>query len=104
MKAKRNADAAKFCEEQLQRFPGNGTLHRLAARAYAGMDRKLKQHYHQGEFYAWLGNPKLAIDQLQLALRAGDANFYESSVVETRLRELRRDVAEQQKEGFGRQG
>jgi predicted Zn-dependent protease len=104
MKAKRNADAAKFCEEQLQRFPGNGTLHRLAARAYAGMDRKLKQHYHQGEFYAWLGNSKLAIDQLQLALRAGDANFYESSVVETRLRELRREVAEQQKEGFGRQG
>ncbi|HEX4883532.1 MAG TPA: M48 family metalloprotease [Casimicrobiaceae bacterium] len=104
MKAKRHADAAAFCEEQLQRFPGNGTLHRLAARAYAGLDRKLKQHYHQGEYYAWLGNLKLAIDQLQLASRSGDANFYESSVVEVRLRALRREIAEQQKEGFGRQG
>lgn len=104
IKRKRFADAAKFCEDQLQRFPGNGTLHRLAARAYAGLDRKLKQHYHQGEYYAWVGNLRLAVDQLQLASRAGDANFYESSVVETRLRALRREIAEQQKEGFGRQG
>jgi predicted Zn-dependent protease len=104
IRAKRFADAARFCEEQLQRFPGSGTLHRIAARAYASLDRKLKQHYHQGEYYAWLGNLRLAIDQMQIATRAGDANFYESSVVEVRLRALRREVAEQQKEGFGRQG
>jgi predicted Zn-dependent protease len=104
VKGKRYADAARFCEEQLQRFGGDGRLHRIAARAYAGMDRKLKQHYHQGEYYAWLGNLRGAVDQLQLAQRSGDANFYESSVVETRLRTLRREIAEQQKEGFGRQG
>jgi predicted Zn-dependent protease len=104
VKAGRYADAAKFCEEQLVRFPGNGHLHRTAARAYAGLDRKLKQHYHQAEYYAWLGNLRGAVDQLQLASRAGDANFYEASVVETRLRALRREIAEQQKEGFGRQG
>ena len=104
VKAGRNADAAKFCEEQLVRFPGDGTLHRTAARAYAGLGRKLKEHYHQGEYYAWLGNLRGAVDQLQLASRAGDANFYESSVVETRLRVLRREIVEQQKEGFGKQG
>jgi beta-barrel assembly-enhancing protease len=63
----------------------------------------LKQHYHQGEYYYWLGGLKLAIDQLELATKAGDANFYESSVVDTRLRAFRRELTEQAKEGFGRQ-
>ena len=104
LKAGRHADAAKFCETQLLRFNGDGRLHRIAAQAYAGLNRKLKQHYHLGEYYAWLGNLPGAVDQMQLASRAGDANFYESSVVETRLRALRREIAEQQREGFGRQG
>ena len=102
IRAKRPAEAASFIETQLQRFPGDGRLHRTAARAYADLDKRLKQHYHQGEFYAWRGDLRGAIVQCELALRAGDANFYDSSVVETRLRELRREVAEQQKEGFGR--
>lgn len=102
--AKRPADAAKFVEAQLQRFPGNGSLHRLAARAYADLGKRMKQHFHQGEFYAWRGDFKGAIVQMELAIKAGDSNFYESSVVETRLREIRREIAEQQKEGFGRDG
>ena len=102
LKAKRPAQAASFIEAQLLRFPGDGRLHRTAARAYADLDKRLKQHYHQGEFYAWRGDLKGAIVQCELALKAGDANFYDSSVVETRLREFRREVAEQQKEGFGR--
>jgi predicted Zn-dependent protease len=102
LRAKRPAQAASFIESQLLRFPGDGRLHRTAARAYADLNKRLKQHYHQGEFYAWRGDLKGAIVQCELALKAGDANFYDSSVVETRLREFRREVAEQQKEGFGR--
>ena len=104
LEAKRASDAAKFVEAQLLRFPGNGLLHRIAARSYAHLGKGLKQHFHQGEFYAWHGDLKGAIVQLELAVKAGDANFYEASVVETRLRELRRESAEQQKEGFGRSG
>jgi beta-barrel assembly-enhancing protease len=104
LRAKRTANAVTFIEAQLLRFPGNGRLHRMAARAYADLGKPLKQHFHQGEFYAWRGDLKGAIVQLELAIKAGDANFYESSVVETRLRELRREIAEQQKEGFGRNG
>jgi predicted Zn-dependent protease len=39
-----------------------------------------------------------AIDQLQHAQKAGDANFYEQSVIEARLRELRKRLLEEQKE------
>lgn len=102
LKAGRPAQASAFAEAQLQRFPQNGPLHEIAAKAYAAQGRSLKQHHHLGEYYAWMGNLRLAIDQLELAIKAGDANFYESSVVETRLRALRLEQAEQQKEGFGR--
>ena len=70
----RYEEAAKFCESQLLRFNGDGRLHRVAAQAYAGLQRPMRQHYHQGEYYAWLGNLRAAVDQLQLASQMGDGN------------------------------
>jgi predicted Zn-dependent protease len=104
MKAKRPAEAAAFAEQQLGRFPGDGPLHQIAARAYADQNMRLKQHEHLGEFYAWAGNLPLAIVQLELAAKAGDGNFYQVSVVESRLRKLRADQAELQQNAFGRAG
>jgi len=104
IRAGRNADAAAAAERELLRFSGDGTLHRHAARAYSALGSRTKHHYHQGEYYAWHGNLRAAIVQMELAVKAGDANFYEHSVVETRLRTLRREVAEQQKEAFARNG
>jgi predicted Zn-dependent protease len=82
----------------------DGPLHQVAARAYAALDKKLMQHKHQGEFYAWQGNLKGAVDQFELASKANDGDFYQLSVVDTRLRALKREVVEQQKAGFGRSG
>ena len=56
----------------------------------------MQQYRHQGEFYAWQGDLKGAVVQLELAAKAGDGDFYQSSVVETRLRALRRELTEQQ--------
>jgi predicted Zn-dependent protease len=55
LKGKRPAEAAAFVETQLQRFPGDGPLHQVAARAYAEQNMRLLEHQHQGEFYAWAG-------------------------------------------------
>ena len=104
IKAGRPAEASAFVEHELARFPGEGPLHEIAARAYAAQDKRLKQHEHQGEFYAWIGNLPLAVDQFQLAARAGDGDFYQLSVVETRLRVLRQEMSEQQRAGFSRSG
>ncbi|MCC6196379.1 MAG: M48 family metallopeptidase [Burkholderiales bacterium] len=104
LKAKRPAEAAAFAEQQLQRFPGNGPLHQIAARAYAEQNMRLKEHEHQGEYYAWMGNLPLAIGQLELAAKAGDGNFYQVSVVESRLKKLRAEMAELQRNAFGRTG
>jgi len=104
MRAGRNADAARFCEHALERFPADGPLHLVAARAYGAMGQDLMQHRHQGEYYAWQGNLKGAVDQLELAAKAKDGDFYQASVVDARLRALRREAADQQKSGFAQAG
>ena len=58
--------------------------------------RGMQQYRHQAEFYAWQGDLRGAVVQLELAAKAGDGDFYQASVVETRLRALRRELAEQQ--------
>ena len=91
----RPADAAKFLEAELVRFPTNGPLHGIAARAYGQLGQKTQEHRHQAELYAWQGDLKGAITQLELATKANDGDFYQYSVVETRLRTLRRDLDDQ---------
>jgi len=104
VKAGRPADAAAFAERELRRFPDDGLLHQIAAKAYAAQSLRLKQYEHQGEYYAWLGNLRLAIDQYEQAAKANDGDFYQVSVVETRLRSLRMELAEQQRAGFAQAG
>jgi beta-barrel assembly-enhancing protease len=104
MQAGRYGDAATFCERQLLRFPTDGPLHLLAARAYAGLNKDLMQHRHQGDYYAWQGDLKGAIIQFELASKAKDGDFYQASEVDARLRALRREVNDQQKQGFARNG
>ncbi len=87
--------AVDFVVEQLQRYPRDGHLHQLAARAYAALDKRALQHRHQGEFYAWQGNLKGAVEQMELALNSNDGDFYLLSVVGARLRTLKADFEEQ---------
>jgi beta-barrel assembly-enhancing protease len=93
------AKAATFVSQQLVRYPSDGPLHQIAARVYATLGKQMLEHQHQAEYYAWQGNLKGAITQFELATKARDADFFQSSVVESRLRELRNEVEEQKKAG-----
>jgi predicted Zn-dependent protease len=96
LKAGRPREAATFLERELALYPNNGPLHRIAARTYAELGKRMQQYLHQAEFYAWQGDLKGAVNQLEQATKSADGDFYQSSVVETRLRALRRELAEQQ--------
>ena len=96
LKAKRPRDAARSSIAELVRFPDDGQLHRIAAQAYADLGNQMQMHRHQGEYYAWQGDLKSAVAQLEIASKAGDGDFYLASVVDARLRTLRRELAEQQ--------
>lgn len=89
--------ALAFVESQQQLYPQDFKLYGFQAKITAAMGRRLQQHRAQAEFYALQGELQPAIEQLQLAQRAGDGNFYELSVVDARLRELQARRAEEMK-------
>jgi predicted Zn-dependent protease len=104
LRANRAREASDFIETQLARFADDGPLHQIAARAYAAQNRESRQHQEQGEYYVWQGNLKDAITQFELASKAKDTDFYNASVIDTRLRGLRKEYAEQQKDAPKNEG
>jgi beta-barrel assembly-enhancing protease len=82
-------EALQIVSEQLQLFPEDSRLYELQAKGYAALGKRLLQHRAQAEAYVRLGSLPAAIEQLQIALRAGDGDFYQLSGAESRLRELR---------------
>ncbi len=87
-----------FLEEQLQSYASDPKLYGLQAKTHAVQGRKLQQHRALAEMYVLQGRLLQAIEQLQFAQRAGDGNFYEQSVVDARLRELKKLQAEEAKQ------
>jgi len=54
------------------------------------------QHQSIGEMYALLGVPQAAVNQLELARRANDADFYTMSEIDARMRDLQAEVKRDQ--------
>ena len=71
---------------------------RRAPRPMPGRASALLQHQAQAEVYFLQGSLPAAIEQLQFAQTSGDGNFYELSVVDARLKELRAEHAEELQE------
>jgi predicted Zn-dependent protease len=60
--------------------------------------KRLLQHQTLAEYQVLQGNLALAVEQLQLAQTAGDGDFYELSVVDARLKQLRAQLAAEMKQ------
>jgi beta-barrel assembly-enhancing protease len=95
---KRFNDALKFAATQLQSYPQDVRFYKMRADANAGLGRRSQQHLALAEMTLLKGQTAGAIEQLQLAQQAGDANFYELSVIDGRLRELKKRQIEEMKE------
>jgi beta-barrel assembly-enhancing protease len=86
--------AVTFMETAIAKFPNDATLFEIAAKANATLGNKLQQHRYLGEAYARSGNLQGAVEQFTLATRAADGDFFQASMVQARLREVRADMAE----------
>ena len=91
-------EAIRFTEDDLQSYPSDAKMHFLQAKTYAMLGRRLQQHRAQAEGYALLGQLPEAVVQLDLAQKSGDGNFYEYSQVDSRLREIKKRVADEAKQ------
>ncbi len=98
IRLERFGDALRFADSLLATSPQDIRLHKMRAESYAGLGKRSQQHSAQAEVLALQGQTAPAIEQLLLAQRAADGNFYEMSVIDTRLRELKRRQIEEQKE------
>jgi predicted Zn-dependent protease len=85
----RPGDALAVLSEPMRVYPKDAALHQLQAKCYASLGKRLLQHQAQAEVYVLQGSLPAAIEQLQLARSAGDGDFYQLSVVDARLKELR---------------
>ncbi len=96
--ARRFEEARRFSEAQLGNYPEDVRLHKMRAESYAGLGKKAMQHRALSEVFALQGQTAGAIEQLELAQKAGDANFFELSSIDGRLRELKQRQIEELKE------
>jgi predicted Zn-dependent protease len=93
--AGRAADVLRLLVEPLRAAPRDRRLYEKQARAYAMLGKRSLQHQSQAEVQFLQGNLPAAIEQLQLARTAGDGDFYQLSVVDARLKELRNQQAQE---------
>lgn len=95
----RKATAALTIIEDRMRFSTEDhRLYQRQSRAYALLGRNAAQHRALAEAHYRVGNLPGAIEQLQIAAKTNDGDFYEMSAIEARLRELRRLDAENRKD------
>ncbi|ABE48471.1 M48 family metallopeptidase [Methylobacillus flagellatus] len=80
-----------IADKQAQ-FPDDPYFYELKARAYSMQGKSLLMHQAQGEAYVRRYNLRGAVEQMDLAAKAADGDFYEKSIVEARLNQLRRQL------------
>ena len=86
---KRPDAAVKLLREKLALYPRAVPIYRYLAQAYALQKQTLLMHQMQAEAYYNQHNLPQAVEQLELASRVNDGDFYQKSIVEARLKELR---------------
>ncbi len=82
--------ALKLISDKKALYPSDPYFYEMMAKAYAAKGKNLLRFQAQGESYYRKYNLDKAIEQLDFAVKAKDGNFYEQSIVEARLKELRR--------------
>jgi predicted Zn-dependent protease len=82
-------DARAFLESQLRVFKGDARLYAMLAEAHQGLGHAAQSHLAQAEAYLLQDLTAPAIEQLQLAQRDSQADFYTASIVDARLRALK---------------
>lgn len=90
--------ALKLINRELQLHPKDIQLYKLQARCYSLQDKKLLKHRAQAEVYILQGHYDAAAEQLQIALKHDNGDFYQLSTVEARLHHVQKLIEEEKEE------
>lgn len=94
-------EAVAFLRDRTRQETARSEWWDLLARAYAAQGKRLQQHQALAEKYAMDGAYQAAIEQLQIARKAGDGDFYTLSEVDARLHQLERQFREEKQDNKG---
>ncbi len=90
-------NALKLVKEKQSLYPDDAYLYDLMAKAYAMQNKVLLSHQAQGEAYYRKYDLARSIEQMDLASKANDGDFYQKSIVEARLKQLRQMLGDEKK-------
>lgn len=93
----RPQEAAREVRRILAGHGGDPRLWQLLSRADAALGKRAARHRAQAEVYVLQGSYQAAFEQLELARKAGDGDFYEMSAIDARLREIRGRAQEERR-------
>jgi beta-barrel assembly-enhancing protease len=82
--------ALKLVQDKQKLYPNDAYFYELQAKAYSVKGKNLLRFQAQGEAYYRKYDLTKAIEQMDFAVKAKDGNFYEHSIAEARLKELKR--------------
>ena len=85
----KTSEAIAWLGEKVRSTPDDARLYELQSRAYAATGNRLAQHRAQAEAYYRRGNLAAAVNQLDMATKVRGSDYYELSMADARLRELR---------------
>lgn len=92
--------AVQLVKEKQALYPDDAYLYDVLAKAYTMQNSVLLSHQAQGEAYYRKYDLARAIEQMDLAVKAKDGDFYQKSIVEARLNQLRQMLGDEKKPKF----
>jgi predicted Zn-dependent protease len=92
IESEQHAEAKKIIKSHLISRRGDPRLHRLLARAEGETGNHLAAHQELAEFYYFIGNPREALRQLNLAEKYTGDSFYAKSSVSARIQEIKQEL------------
>ncbi len=97
--AARHPEAIEFLRDQIAQYHSESKLYDLLAKSYEAQGKSLLEHQALAEEYYLKGSVRAAIEQLNLARRSEGGDFYALSEIDARLKELKAEWADLQKDG-----
>lgn len=95
---KQEEKAGVFLRDQIVLYRQEAQLYNLLAKVYDAQGKQAAQHLALAEAYAIQGNLAAALQQLDIARREKDAQYFELAVIDAREREWKEKHKEQQAE------
>lgn len=95
---KQAEQAIKLVKNKQGLYPDDAYMYDLLAKAYTMQNKVSLSHQAQSEAYYRKYDLMRAIEQMDLAAKANDGDFYQQSIVEARLRQLRQMLGDDKKQ------